>query len=60
MGDDSLDPIVPSSTEQEVINAIIFDELCINIVTVENEVAYLDILKLLKSQGADSVILGGS
>ena len=39
LGDNGLDPIVPSSTEQEVINGIIFDELCKNIVTAESEVA---------------------
>ena len=58
LGDNGLDPLVPSSNEQEVINGIIFDELCKNIVTAESEVAYLDILKRLKAQGADSVILG--
>jgi len=58
LGDNGLDPIVPSSNKQEVINGIIFDELCKNIVTAESEVAYLDILKRLNAQGADSVILG--
>ena len=53
-----LDPIVPNTTEQDVINDIIFDELCKNIATPESEAAYLDILNSLKAQGADSVILG--
>lgn len=56
--DNGLDPIVPNTTEQEAINDIIFDELCKNIVTTESEAAYLGILKRLKAQGADSVILG--
>ena len=56
--DNGLDPIVPNTTEQDVINDIIFDELCKNIVTTESEAAYLGILKRLKAQGADSVILG--
>ena len=58
LGDNGLDPLVPSSNEQEVIDGIIFDELCKNIVTAESEVAYLDILKRVKAPGADSVILG--
>ena len=56
--DNGLDPIVPNTTEQDVTNDIIFDELCKNIATPESEAAYLDILKSLKAQGADSVILG--
>jgi len=56
--DNGLDPIVPNSTEQDVINDIIFDELCKNIATPESEAVYLDILNRLKAQGADSVILG--
>ena len=56
--DNGLDPIVPNSTEQDVINDIIFDELCKNIATAASEAVYLDILKSLKAQGADSMILG--
>ena len=58
MRDNGLDPMVPNTTEQDVINDIIFDELCKNIATDESEDVYLDILKRLKVQGADSVILG--
>lgn len=56
--DNGFDPIVPNTTEQDVINDIIFDKLCVNIATAESEAAYLVILKRLKAQGADSVILG--
>lgn len=56
--DNGLDPIVPNTTEQDVITDIIFDELCKNIATVESESVYLDILNRLQAQGADSVILG--
>jgi aspartate racemase len=56
--DNGLGPIVLNTTEQDVINDIIFDELCKNIATAESEATYLDILKRLKAQGADSVILG--
>ena len=53
-----LDPIVPEADQQDVINSIIFEELCKNIITPESEAAYLGILNRLKAQGADSVILG--
>ena len=53
-----LDPIVSNTTEQDVINDIIFDELCKNIATPESGAIYLNILNRLKAQGADSVILG--
>jgi len=56
--DSGLDPIVPEADQQEVINNIIFEELCKNITTPESEAAYLGILNRLKVQGADSVILG--
>ena len=56
--DNGLDPIVPNTTEQDVITDIIFDELCKNIATAESEAVYLDILNRLQAQGADSVILG--
>ena len=56
--DNGLDPVVPNTTEKDVINDIVFDELCKNIAIPESEVVYLDILKRLKAQGADSVILG--
>ena len=54
--DNGLDPIVPNTTEQDVTNDIIFDELCKNIATAESEAVYLDILNRLQAQGADSVI----
>ena len=58
--DNGFDPIVPDTTEQDVINDIIFDELCKNIATLKSEAVYMDILDRLKALGADSVILGCS
>ena len=56
--DKGLEPIVPVADQQDVINNIIFQELCKNIATPESEAAYLEILSSLQAQGADSVILG--
>ena len=56
--ENGFDPIVPNTTEQDVIKNIIFDELCKNIATAKSEAVYLDILKCLQAQGADSVVLG--
>ena len=56
--DNCLDPIMPNTTDKDVIDDIIFDELCKNTATAVSEAVYLDILNRLQAQGADSVILG--
>ena len=41
-----------------VINNIIFDELCQNIITKQSQEILLNIIQALHMRGADSVILG--
>jgi aspartate racemase len=49
---------VPEPEEQDVIDRIIFDELCRGIFTPEAKATYLDIIDRLNARGADGVILG--
>ena len=54
----SLDPIVPSSEDREVLHSIIYDELCFNILKDESRKLFIQIVENVKLLGADSVILG--
>ena len=50
--------VIPDAGQRQVINRIIFEELCRNDVRPQSEAAYLEIVETLKGVGADSVILG--
>lgn len=54
----NVQPIIPTTAQQEVINSIIFDELCQNIITKQSQDILLNIIQALHMRGADSVILG--
>lgn len=49
---------IPDETDIEVINAIIYDELCKGIVKESSRRKYLEIIDKLAKQGAEGVILG--
>lgn len=53
-----INAILPEVDVRETLNQIIFDELCQNIVTEESQDFYINTVKKLTKQGADSVILG--
>ena len=48
---------VPNASEREVINGIIFDELCDGIVTDDSRNVFLSVIARMKSEGADAVAL---
>jgi len=50
--------IVPNETEQEIVNAVIFDELCAEQITDASREKYIEIIDHLVEQGAEGVILG--
>jgi aspartate racemase len=50
--------IVPTHEEQDVIDRIIFQELCRGQFSPESRVAFLDIVDRLHGRGAEGVILG--
>ena len=50
--------IIPDEADVEIINHIIFNELCVGIICEESRENYKEIIKKLKDAGAEGVILG--
>ena len=50
--------IIPDKNDIEIINNVIYDELCLGIINHESKVKYLEIVKTLKQKGAEGIILG--
>ncbi|RJF91540.1 aspartate/glutamate racemase family protein [Sphingomonas cavernae] len=57
LGARGIDHVVPEPAEREVINRVIFEELCVGIVTDSSRAVYLNIIERLKAQGCDAVAL---
>lgn len=56
--DAGIDVVIPNQAEIEVVNDIIFNELCLGIVSEESKQKYLTIIDELAERGAQGVILG--
>lgn len=50
--------IIPSADDREIIHRVIYDELCLGIVSAESRNAYRKIMRDLAAQGAQAIILG--
>ncbi len=50
--------IIPDKNDIEIINNVIYDELCLGIINPESKAKYLEIVKTLKQKGAEGIILG--
>lgn len=50
--------IVPDAPDREIVNAIIYDELCLGMIRSESKAEYMRITRLLVDNGAQGVILG--
>lgn len=50
--------IIPTEEEQQIINDIIYNELCIGIIKKESEDKLQDIIKNCQDKGAKAVVLG--
>ena len=50
--------IIPDKNDIEIINNVIYDELCLGIINPESKTKYLEIVKTLKQKGAEGIILG--
>ncbi|WP_425539179.1 aspartate/glutamate racemase family protein [Microaceticoccus formicicus] len=56
--DKGIDVIVPTEEDTEIINYIIYNELCLGIIKPGSLSEYQRIIKTLESQGAQGIILG--
>ncbi|WP_048152406.1 aspartate/glutamate racemase family protein [Methanolacinia paynteri] len=50
--------IIPDEAECEMINTIIFDELCAEIISDDSRRKFIEIIRRLKEKGAEGIILG--
>jgi aspartate racemase len=53
-----IEVLVPEAAEQELVDRIIFDELCRARFTPESKAAYLSVVDGLAARGAEGVVLG--
>lgn len=53
-----LDVLIPSLEERDYINDVIFDELCNDIIVDHSREGYKKIIRRLRAQGGEGVILG--
>jgi aspartate racemase len=57
LGGRGLEWAVPSTEDRELINGVIFDELCLGLFKDESREAYVAIIEKLKNEGCDAVAL---
>ena len=53
-----IEVLIPNNDEIEYINKIIYDELCLGIISEKSKLIYLEIINSLTKKGAQGVILG--
>lgn len=53
-----IDVLVPNQQDREIVNTIIFQELCRGKITSHAKQEYIRIITLLEAQGAEAVLLG--
>lgn len=56
--DRGLEVIIPDDMDRELVNKIIFQELCLGIITPQSKCEYKRIINRLVEQGAEGIILG--
>lgn len=56
--DKGLEVIIPEPDEIELVNTVIYNELCCGIISDKSRIKYLDIIDGLQKKGAEAVILG--
>lgn len=50
--------LIPDAADIEVVNSVIYNELCLGIISEESKAEYLRILDSLKKRGAQGAVLG--
>lgn len=58
LSDRDIQVVIPESKDIEIINSIIYNELCLGIISEESRSELLRIIDWLSSQGAQGIILG--
>jgi aspartate racemase len=53
-----LEVIVPTAEARDVVNRVIYDELCMGKIKPSSKTRYLDIMEHLAKEGAEGIILG--
>ena len=53
-----IEVIIPDADDVELVNHIIFDELCLGIISEKSKAEYLRVIEKLKERGAQGVVLG--
>ena len=53
-----IEVLVPDAADMEMINSVIFDELCVGKLLPESKAKFLAVVEKLRSQGTEGVILG--
>lgn len=56
--DNGINVLIPNDKERQIINDVIYHELCLGTISVKSKQAYLDIIQSLVTQGAEGIILG--
>jgi len=57
-GERRLKIIVPSKADRELVDRIIYEELCLGVVKEESRKRYLQIMQQLRKEGAEGIIEG--
>lgn len=55
---DGIEVFIPEEEDREIVNSVIYNELCLGEIKSDSKKEYLRIIKLLASKGAQGVILG--
>jgi aspartate racemase len=53
-----LNVLVPNDDDREIVHRVIYDELCLGIITEASRCQYLEIMQRLVNAGAEGIILG--
>ena len=53
-----IDVLIPEGEDIDLVNRVIFDELCLGIVKEDSKAAYLRVIAQLQARGAQGILLG--
>ena len=53
-----IEVIIPEETDVEIVNRIIYEELCLGEIREASKTEYIRIINQLKDEGAEGIILG--